>query len=139
MCVLSHMCAGKDECKNHGKTSKTGQNRHENRKGREKPEKETGIFNSSQIKSKEGQKSKLKFNQKSKGQMCKDYQISRAKSVKDQSCSWLSSLKERRETQGPFAQFTKSLRVVKPGSTRPTVLSPSPIQSTVALNPNIQK
>ena len=38
MCVLSNVCAGKDNCKNHGKTSQTGQNRHENRKGREKPE-----------------------------------------------------------------------------------------------------
>ena len=39
MCVLSFMCAGKDKSKNHGKTSKNGQDRHENRKGREKPDK----------------------------------------------------------------------------------------------------
>ena len=67
MCVLSHMCAGKDKCKNHGKTSKTGQNRHENRKGREKPEKKMGIFKSSQRKLEEGQKSKSKFKFEVKG------------------------------------------------------------------------
>ena len=69
MCVLSIMCAGKDECKNHGKTSKNGQNRHENRKSREKPEAESSIikFKANKFEKRSSIKVRAKFQVKDHG------------------------------------------------------------------------
>ena len=79
MCVLSYVCAGKDKCKNHRKTSQIGQNRHENRKVQEKPKlkqsnkSKSGQFKSIQFKAITNNQSQVQ-NHKSKGLFCKAYQ-----------------------------------------------------------------